>query len=149
MASAGFSNQAGPAPAEASCPPLRLRRDLAAGLVIGAMTGFFGVGGGFLIVPALAIFLTLSMRLAVGASLAVITATSLMGLAAHLLAGRTIDIPVTATMTAACVIGALTGVALAGRIPQRQLGRGFAGLVVVVATYLLISAAFLGGPPGS
>ncbi len=134
---------------QAACPPLRLGRDLSAGLLIGAMTGFFGVGGGFLIVPTLAIFLTLSMRLAVGTSLAIITTTSVMGLATHLLAGRGLDLTVTATMTAACVAGALAGVALAGRVPQRQLGRGFASLVVGVAAYLLISAALLGGPPGS
>ena len=133
----------------ATCPPLRLTRDLAAGLAIGAMTGFFGVGGGFLIVPTLAIFLALSMRLAVGTSLATITASSLLGLAAHLIAGRGLDVPVTATMTAACVVGALAGAAVAGRVPQRRLGRGFAGLVAAVAAYLLISAAFLGGPPGS
>lgn len=131
------------------CPPLRLSRDLFAGLMIGAMTGFFGVGGGFLIVPTLAVFLALSMRLAVGTSLAIITATSVLALAAHLAAGRGIDVAVTATMTVACIAGALAGVRLAGRVPQRQLGRGFAGLVVVVAAYLLISAAFLGGPPGA
>lgn len=132
-----------------TCPPLRLGRDLTAGLLVGAMTGFFGVGGGFLIVPTLAIFLTLSMRLAVGTSLAIITTTSLIGLGAHLLAGRGVDVAVTATMTAGCVVGALAGAALAGRVPQRQLGRSFAGLVVAVATYLLITAAILGGPPGS
>jgi uncharacterized membrane protein YfcA len=134
---------------EPACPPVRVLRDLGAGALIGAMTGFFGVGGGFLIVPTLVIFLALSMRLAVGTSLAIITATSVMGLAAHLLAGRGLDPAVTAAMTAGCVLGALAGVALARRVAQRQLGRGFAGLVVAVATYLLISAAFLGGPPGS
>lgn len=134
---------------EPTCPPLRLARDLGAGLLLGAMTGFFGVGGGFLIVPALAIFLTLSMRLAVGTSLAIITVTSAIGLAAHLFAGRSLDLAVTGAMTAACVVGALAGSALASHLPQRQLGRGFAGLMTMLATYLLVSAAFLGGPPGS
>ncbi|QEC48249.1 sulfite exporter TauE/SafE family protein [Baekduia soli] len=137
------------APVTSSCPPLRLGRDLVAGLLIGTMTGFFGVGGGFLIVPTLSIALALSMRLAVGTSLAIITATSVMALGAHLVAGRGLDAGVTTTMTLACVAGALGGVRLAGRIPQRQLGQGFAALVVLVAGYLLISAAFLGGPPGS
>lgn len=132
-----------------ACPPLRFKRDLAAGLLVGSMTGFFGVGGGFLIVPILAIFLTLSMRLAVGTSLAIVTTTSVMALGAHLLAGRGLDVAVTATMTAAAIAGALAGATLAGRVSQRQLGRGFAGLVVAVAGYLLVSAAFLGGPPGS
>jgi uncharacterized membrane protein YfcA len=136
-------------PARPSCPPLRLARDLAAGALIGVMTGFFGVGGGFLIVPTLAIGLAFSLRFAVGTSLVIIAATSLMALAAHLAAGRTIDIPVTAAMTAACVTGALAGGRLAGHLPQRQLATGFATLITLVATYLLISAAFLGGPPGA
>ncbi len=132
-----------------SCPPLRLTRDLVAGLLIGAMTGFFGVGGGFLIVPTLTIVLALSMRLAVGTSLVIITATSLMALLAHLAAGRTLDVGVTLSMTGACIAGALAGVGLAGRVAQRTLGKGFAALVVVIAAYLLISAALLGGPPGT
>ncbi len=89
------------------------------------------------------------MRLAVGTSLAIIVATSAMGLAAHLLAGRALDVGLTAAMTAACVAGALAGARVAGRLPERQLGRGFALLVSAVAVYLLISVAFLGGPPGT
>jgi uncharacterized membrane protein YfcA len=130
-----------------ACPPLRLPRDLIAGAAVGLLTGFFGVGGGFLIVPTLAIALAFTMRTAIGTSLVIITATSLLALAAHVVAGRSLDPGVTATMTAACVVGAIAGAALAGRIPQRQLGRGFARLVVAVASYLLISVAFLGGPP--
>jgi uncharacterized membrane protein YfcA len=133
----------------AICPPLRLARDIGAGTLVGLLTGFFGVGGGFLIVPALAVVLALSMRLAVGTSLAIIAATSVMGVAAHLLVGRAPDPGVTAAMTVACVAGALAGGALAARVPQRVLGRAFTALVVAVAGYLLVSAAFLGGPPGS
>mgnify|MGYP000751777597 CR=1 FL=1 len=131
------------------CPPLRLPRDLVAGLLVGFVTGMFGVGGGFLIVPTLAIALAFTMRTAVGTSLAIITATSLLGLAAHLLAGRGIDAELTAAMSLACVAGALVGAGLATRLPQRALGHGFALLVVAVATYLVLSAAFLGGPPGT
>ena len=132
-----------------ACPPLRLPRDLVAGVLVGFLTGFFGVGGGFLIVPTLAIALAFTMRTAVGTSLAIITATSLIGLAVHLLAGRSLDIGVTTAMTVACVVGALAGAGLATQVPQRTLGRAFALLVCGVAFYLLISAAFLGGPPAS
>ena len=132
-----------------ACPPLRLPRDLVAGAAVGLVTGFFGVGGGFLIVPTLAIALAFTMRTAVGTSMVIITATSLLGLAAHLLAGRSVEVDVTAALTVACVAGALGGAAIAGRIPQRALGRGFALMVVAVATYLLISVAFLGGPPSA
>jgi uncharacterized membrane protein YfcA len=134
---------------EPACPRLRPARTIAAGLLIGALTGFFGVGGGFLIVPTLTVYLALSMRLAIGTSLAIITATSALALTTHLLAGRGLDIPVTAAMTAACVVGALAGTSLAGRVPQRQLAHGFATMVAAVAGYLIISAAFLGGPPGA
>jgi uncharacterized membrane protein YfcA len=137
----------GAAAARPSCPPLRPARDVAAGLAVGALTGFFGVGGGFLIVPTLAIALALSMRLAVGTSLVIITATSVMALVAHLVAGRGLDVGVTAAMTAACVAGALAGARLAGRVAPQRLAQGFAILVVAVAGYLIASVALLGGPP--
>jgi uncharacterized protein len=133
-------------PTEA-CPPLRIKRDVAAGLVLGFLTGFFGVGGGFLIVPTLAIALAFSMRSAVGTSLAVITAISLLGLTGHLLAGRTLDVGLIAVMTAGCAVGAAGGAAIASRLPQPALRRGFAVLVTAVAGYLVASATFLGGPP--
>ena len=129
-----------------ACPPLRLPRDVVAGVLVGFLTGFFGVGGGFLIVPTLAIALAFTMRTAVGTSLAIITATSLIGLVVHLLAGRRLDIDVTTAMTGACVAGALVGAGLGTHVPQRTLGRAFALLVCCVAAYLLVSAAFLGGP---
>ena len=132
-----------------ACPPLRLPRDLFAGAAIGFLTGFLGVGGGFLIVPTLAIALAFTMRTAVGTSLAIITATSLLGLAVHLIAGRSLDFDVTTAMTAGCIAGALVGGAVATHLPQRLIGRAFALLVTSVAAYLLISTAFLGGPPGS
>lgn len=136
-------------PPELACPPLRIGLGLASGVIVGAMTGFFGVGGGFLIVPALTIFLALSMRLAVGTSLAVIAATSLIALLSHLLTGGTVDVGVTAAMTLSAVIGALFGSTLTGRLPQSKLAKGFAGLVISLSAYLFVSAAFLGGPPGS
>jgi uncharacterized membrane protein YfcA len=145
---AGGSGSDRRSPDELSCPPLRPLRDLTAGMLVGLLTGFFGVGGGFLIVPTLAVFLALSMPLAVGTSLVIITATSTMGLAAHLLAGRVLDLPVTAAMTSACVAGALVGAVLVRRVAQPRLARAFACLVGAVATYLFVSAAFLGGPPG-
>ena len=106
-------------------------------------------GGGFLIIPTLAIALAFTMRTAVGTSLVIIAATSLLGLATHLLAGRALDPGVTAMMTLTCVAGSLAGVGLAGRLAQRSLGRGFAVLVLGVAAYLLVSIAVLGGPPAA
>ena len=136
-------------PDGATCPPLRLPRDLVAGAAVGFLTGFFGVGGGFLIVPTLAIALAFTMRTAVGTSLAIITVTSLIGLAAHLITGRALDIGVTVAIAGACAAGALAGTALSSRVPQHALGRAFAVLVTAVAIYLAVSVTLLGGPPGT
>ena len=136
-------------PGVATCPPLRLPRDAFVGAGVGFVTGFFGVGGGFLIVPTLAVALAFTMRTAVGTSLAIITGTSLLGLAAHLLAGRDMDAGLTLSLALACVAGSIAGAHAAGRIPQRALGRGFALLVVAVAAYLLVSVTLLDGPPGA
>jgi len=76
-----------------------------------------------------------------------IVAADAVGGALLLVAGRTLELDVTAALTAACVVGALAGTDLAGRLPQRTLGRGFALLVVAVAGYLLVSVTLLGGPP--
>jgi uncharacterized membrane protein YfcA len=123
-----------------SCPPLRLPRDALAGVAVGFVTGLLGVGGGFLIVPTLAVGLAFTMRTAVGTSLAIITATSALSLLVHAGAGRAVDVPVTLTMALACAAGAVAGAAVSGRFPQRTLGRGFATLVVAVAGGVLVSA---------
>ena len=123
-----------------ACPPLRLPRDALAGVAVGFLTGFLGIGGGFLIVPTLAVGLAFTMRTAIGTSLAIITATSALGLVTHLAAGRVIDVPVTVAMALACMAGGLAGAAWSGHLPQRALGRGFAGLVVAVAVGLVVSA---------
>jgi uncharacterized membrane protein YfcA len=132
-------------PGASACPPLRLPRDLVAGALVGFVTGFFGVGGGFLIVPTLAVALAFTMRTAVGTSLAIITATSVLAFVAHLVAGRSIDTATTVAMTAACAVGAFGGAKLSGRVPQPVLGRAFAVLLCGVAGYLFVSAV-TGGP---
>lgn len=131
------------------CPALRPARDIGAGVSVGFLTGFLGVGGGFVIVPTLAVALAFSMRAAIGTSLAIITTTSILGVVVHLTAGREADPLLTGVMAASCVAGALVGARLSARVAQATLGRSFAALVVVVAAYLLVSAAFLGGPPQS
>ena len=137
------------APSGAACPPLRLPRDVLAGAAVGFVTGFFGVGGGFLIVPTLAIALAFTLRTAIGTSLAIITATSVLGFVVHVAAGRPVEAGVTGAMAAACAVGALAGATLGGHVPQRQLGRAFAALTVAVAAYVLVSAVLLGNVPGA
>lgn len=106
------------------------------GLGLGVVTGFFGVGGGFLIVPALTLLLGLPMRLAVGTSLTVIAMNSSAGLLGYLGGGQ-VDWPLTLLVSLGAVVGAVIGGRLAGTVPDRYLRRGFAGLVTVVALYLV------------
>jgi uncharacterized membrane protein YfcA len=108
----------------------------ATGLAVGLMTGFFGVGGGFLIVPALVLILGLPMRLAVGTSLVVIAINSAAGIAAHLGSGG-IDAALAAPFVAGGFVGALCGGRLAGRVDEARLSRGFAALVALVGVYLI------------
>ena len=106
------------------------------GLGLGVVTGFFGVGGGFLIVPALTLGLGLPIRLAIGTSLAVITMNSLAGVAGYS-GGGIIDWPLTLLVSLGAVGGALAGSRLAAVVPEQQLRRGFAGLVAVIAIFLV------------
>jgi uncharacterized membrane protein YfcA len=137
----------GPWERAAACPPLRLPRDLAAGAGVGLVTGLVGVGGGFLIVPTLAVALAFTFRTAVGTSLVIISATAALGAVVHFLAGRTIDAEIAVAMALACGLGALAGAAVADRVPAGRLAQGFATLVVCVALYLVVSVTLLDGPP--
>ena len=127
----GESRQAGE-----ECPPLAPVRDIAAGLGVGGMTGLFGVGGGFVVVPTLAIALGFPMRCAIGTSLVIVSAVSSFALVAHLASGATADAGLTAVLAGACAAGAVAGERLAPRIPARMLARGFALALVAVAAYV-------------
>jgi uncharacterized membrane protein YfcA len=115
---------------------LRLGRCGVAGLGVGMLTGFLGVGGGFLIVPALLRFARLRMHRAVGTSLLVIAANSAAGFAAHLheIGGH---LGLAAALTTAAVAGVLGGTALGGRMHPGGLKTAFGGLTLAVAIYLI------------
>ncbi|MFD7576299.1 sulfite exporter TauE/SafE family protein [Streptomyces sp. NPDC059810] len=123
-----------------AAPPGKGRRGLAGlaakGLAVGAVTGLVGSGGGFLVVPALAVLGGLPMGLAVGTSLLVIAMNSFAGLAGHL-AGVTIDWGLALTVTGAAVIGSTVGARLAGRIAQDTLRAAFGWFVVLMGVLVL------------
>ncbi|MFB6624018.1 sulfite exporter TauE/SafE family protein [Streptomyces sp. NPDC056374] len=108
----------------------------AKGLAVGAVTGLVGSGGGFLVVPALAVLGGLPMGLAVGTSLLVIAMNSFAGLAGHL-AGVTIDWGLALAVTGAAVIGSTVGARLAGRIAQDTLRAAFGWFVVLMGVLVL------------
>ncbi len=93
----------------------------AVGVGAGVLTGFFGVGGGFLIVPSLVLLLGVPLTLAVGTSLLVIALTSAAALAAHLASG-TIDWAVALIFTAGAIAGALAGRRVGAHVQPRRLG---------------------------
>jgi uncharacterized membrane protein YfcA len=134
--------------ADGGCPEPPLSRVLVAGLGVGALTGFFGVGGGFVIVPVLTLWLATPFRRAVATSLVIICLTGVAALASHLLTGSRPDLAITAQLAGATGIGALIGTMVGERLPQQVLRRGFAIVVSVVAIALLVDVLVLGGPPG-
>ncbi len=114
---------------------------LAAGLGVGALTGFLGVGGGFLMVPALVLLARLPMKTAVGTSLVVIAVNSAAAFAAHV--GHSgVDLRATAAFTAAAGLGAIVGQRLAGRWPPEKLRAAFGVLVIVLGAFLAVRNAF-------
>jgi hypothetical protein len=110
------------------------------GLGVGFLTGFFGVGGGFLIVPALVLVLGVPMHLAVGTSLLAIALNALWGLLGHLRLGG-LDWGLTTLFVAGGVAGVVGGGKIAGLLPESTLRRGFAGVIVLVALYTFIRSA--------
>jgi uncharacterized protein len=132
-----------PAGESAGCPEARAGILVPFGLLVGALTGLVGVGGGFVVVPALAIGLSFGMREAMSTSMVIVAIVSACGLLAHLAAGNTLDLPVALAMGVATVAGAAIGPHLADRISVRTLGRGFA--VLVVAVSLGVAGAAMAG----
>lgn len=121
---------------EAATGTLPLARLLPAALAVGALTGLVGVGGGFLIVPALVGVLGLPMPQATATSLAVIALNTVAASAGWW--GRvTLDLPLTVMVTAAALAGMAVGIWLAPRFSTRALSRGFAVLLMVVAVFML------------
>jgi uncharacterized membrane protein YfcA len=108
----------------------------AAGFGVGLLTGFLGVGGGFLIVPALTLLAGLPIHTAVGTSLLVIAANSAAGLASHLGRGE-MPLGLTAALSACSAMGALVGVRFSSGLDPARLRRAFALFVILVGLFLL------------
>jgi uncharacterized membrane protein YfcA len=114
-----------------SCLP----KAVATGAVVGFLTGLLGVGGGFLIVPALSLVLGLPMAVTVGSSLVIIVINSLAGFTAHI-GDLHLDWAVTGAFAGAAMIASLAAGRLGTNIPEKALKRGFGVLVLVIAAYV-------------
>lgn len=113
------------------------RTVIASGAGVGLLTGFLGVGGGFLIVPSLVMLVGLPMQQAVGTSLVVIAMNSMAGFVGHL-DGFTLDFPVLATFVLWGFVGSFFGVRLGKFFAPEQLRRLFAVFVMVLAVFILV-----------
>jgi uncharacterized membrane protein YfcA len=115
---------------------LPLGRVLLDGLVVGLVTGLVGAGGGFLVVPALALLGGLPMPAAVGTSLLVIAMKSFAGLGGYLTTVN-MDWPLVAAVTLAAIAGSLLGARLTSRVPEAALRKGFGYFVLLMGAFVL------------
>lgn len=120
------------------CP--RALKLLVTATLVGALTGFLGVGGGFVVVPALLLAFDLPMPEAVGTSLVVITVTSATALVARAGAGATPEWTPVLVLTGVAAVGAILGARIGDRVDTIRLQAAFAVLVLVVAMYTTVRA---------
>lgn len=117
-------------------------RSIPAGFLVGLLTGLFGVGGGFLIIPALVLMLGVEMPIAIGTSLLIIVANSAAGVISHL-SGASIDWSITTAFVGTAIAGSLIAGHFGTKIDTGRLQHWFAYLVFAVAAYVLIDTVFL------
>jgi uncharacterized membrane protein YfcA len=121
----------GPNRAFRSCAP----KAVGVGVLVGFLTGLLGVGGGFLITPALTLFLGLRMKQAVGSSLAIIVINSAAGFGAHA-AGFTIDWPSVLSFAFPAILGSLFAARLVRHLDDKHIRISFAVLIFAVAAWV-------------
>ncbi len=114
--------------------PLALKV-LVTATAVGFLTGFLGVGGGFLVVPVMVLALGLPMDLAAGTSLVAITLMSVAALVVRVGVGATPDWSLVLALTGASAVGGLFGAMLAARTRTAKLSAAFTALVLAVALY--------------
>ena len=141
MAAAVFMFRSVPMKPEVeACDPTVFRLGVQ-GLSVGVVTGFVGVGGGFMIVPALVLLGGLSMRRAIGTSLFIISLNSLTGFLKHLdilhALGEQLDWRVIGVFSVLGVVGGFVGKAVSVRIPQHRIRRGFAVFLVAISLFII------------
>ncbi len=135
-----------PTPVRTVPPPPRARRWIILdGLAVGMLTGLVGIGGGFLILPALVLLGGLAMHRAIGTSLAIIALNAFSGFVQHAsllaAAGMALDWRLIGLFTAIGAGGSLIGGQLAERLPQHRLKRIFAFFLVLMGLFILVRTA--------
>lgn len=108
------------------------------GIVVGALTGIVGAGGGFLIIPALVLFAKLPMRKAIGTSLVIIAAKSLIGFLGDVGSGQIIDFRFITIVSLIAIVGIFLGSYLSKFIESGKLKSGFGWFVLVMSFYVIL-----------
>lgn len=108
------------------------------GTLVGVLTGLVGAGGGFLIIPALVLLAKMPMKLAVGTSLFIIAAKSLLGFLGDLKGNEIIDWNLLLLFTALSIVGIFIGIALAKKIDGAKLKAGFGWFVLLMGVYIIL-----------
>ncbi|HPH82252.1 MAG TPA: sulfite exporter TauE/SafE family protein [Flavobacteriales bacterium] len=111
------------------------------GTIVGILTGFVGAGGGFLIIPALVLLSKLPMKQAIGTSLIIIAAKSLIGFTGDL-GHTTIDWTLIIFISLLAIVGIFIGNKLSEKLDGEKLKKGFGWFVLVMGAYILISELF-------
>ena len=123
---------------ENTLPQLNLPAIILEGTVVGVLTGIVGAGGGFLIIPALVLFAKLPMKKAVGTSLFIIAAKSLICFIGDVQRyGDQLDCTLLLTVTAIAVFGIFVGIYLNNFIDGKKLKKGFGFFVLLMAVYII------------
>jgi len=112
------------------------------GAVVGMLTGLVGAGGGFLIIPALVLLARMPMKLAVGTSLFIIAAKSLIGFIGDLQGNQLIDWKLLGSFTAFAVAGIFIGIVLSKKINGDKLKKAFGWFVLVMGIYIIVKEIF-------
>ncbi|ULQ58221.1 sulfite exporter TauE/SafE family protein [Flavihumibacter rivuli] len=117
------------------------------GALVGTLTGLVGAGGGFLIIPALVLLSKLPMKQAVGTSLLIIAAKSLIGFTGDL-GHQVMDWKLLMIVTALAIAGIFLGNRLSKKVSAEGLKKGFGWFVLVMGLYILAKELFFGGSGG-
>jgi uncharacterized membrane protein YfcA len=115
---------------------------IAEGLIVGALTGLVGAGGGFLIIPALVLFTGLPMKEAVGTSLMIIAAKSLIGFTGDL-GHFTMNWSLLISVSAIAIAGIFIGNHLSTKIDGAKLKKGFGWFVLIMGIYIITKELFI------
>lgn len=115
------------------------------GTLVGVLTGLVGAGGGFLIIPALVLLAKMPMKLAVGTSLFIIAAKSLIGFIGDLQGVQVIEWKLLGSFTAFAIAGIFIGIVFSRKISGDKLKRGFGWFVLVMGIYIIVKEIFFGG----